>query len=672
MNLKKISLISILILIITVSAVSATENITYIENTDNRNLQVDISGNSVSDIQSAIDSAKDGDTINLGENKEYNIYQESITINKKITLKGDNVTITASSASGAISIRQSSDITISGITFINPIETPKYGEADFSGKAIYTQGSNNIIIDNCTFLNYRYGVEMYTTQDATIRNSYFNGSTVNVDRLSGTKAIQLMGSKNINIINNTFEGNILDGLSIAATSSNINIENNTFTNNIYPIFYGGASTEGNRIRNNRFTTCGMVNETVYNTYLKRNITVLYENLPYISLQKASNDIEITANEFIVKNNNIIIISEAENTAHGFPSTIGGINITNNIVKRADDNVDGSTVTFYYINVLQSLTLKPTDDIVLKDNNFTGIPGINNLKFEFGSIATSGNDVTIPKSKSDTYLSVDYVKDGRVIIALYNINGNTISNQEISYTIDGTTKTDTTDEYGHIYINGLSGSVKIDAKFKENKDYYASTLSATVQLGSAQTATKITASPLTVNAASAKGAKYQFKLTDSNGNPLDKKSVSVTFDGKIYAATTDSKGVASFILPAANAGKYQITLAFTGSSSYEGNVAVSTINIAKQATKLSVAKKTFKKSATKKVTAVLKDNKGKVLNGKKLTMKVNGKTYKATTNKKGVATFTVKLTKTGTFTATTKFAGDNYYTAKSLNSKIIVK
>jgi len=56
----------------------------------------------------------------------------------------------------------------------------------------------------------------------------------------------------------------------------------------------------------------------------------------------------------------------------------------------------------------------------------------------------------------------------------------------------------------------------------------------------------------------------------------------------------------------------------------------------------------------------------------VTLKVNGRTYKATTNSKGVATFTLKLTKKGTFTATTKFAGDSYYTAKTTSSKIIVK
>ena len=58
---------------------------------------------------------------------------------------------------------------------------------------------------------------------------------------------------------------------------------------------------------------------------------------------------------------------------------------------------------------------------------------------------------------------------------------------------------------------------------------------------------------------------------------------------------------------------------------------------------------------------------------KLTLKVNGKTYKATTDKKGKATFKItKLSKKGTFKATVKFAGNKYYKEVSKKVKIAVK
>lgn len=674
-NTLSISILLILLIAVSISAVSAENNETILTDTV-------VTGTDSASIQSAIDSASDGDTINLGENKEYNLSSNSVNINKKVTIKGNNVTITASASKGALSIRSASDVTVEGITFINPVDLPTYG-GKLDGKAIYVQASSNIKINNCRFLNYAYGIEMYSTSNSEVKDSYFNGATTSVSGMAGTgtKAIQLMGSKNIDIKNNIFDGQIYDALSIASGSSYVNIENNTFTNNTFAIFYGGASTEGNKIKNNRFITCGIINETYSYSFTvggktyAGNATIDIEDLPVIGLQKASSGIEIIGNEFTVKDNNRIIYSEAENTAHGFPSVIGNINITDNTVKRFDDNVDESSVIFYNLKVITSLAIDPTGDIVLKNNDFSDVPNINKLKLEFEGIKineTTG-DITIPKTKTSTYMSVVYAKANRVVVELSDLSGVTLTGEKISYTINGgASQSATTDEYGHIYINDLEGSVDLDLTYAGSDNYYRSTLSSDLQMGNTQTQTVIQASALTVNAINAKSTKYTFTLKDSTGKAVEAKTVSIAFNSKIYTATSASNGIVSFTLPIATAGKYAVTLAFTGDSTYKGSVAVSTIKIVKQATKLTVAKKTFKKSATKKVTAVLKDNKGKVLKSKKLTMKVNGKTYTAKTNSKGVATFTLKLTKKGTFTAATKFSGDSYYTAKSINSKIIVK
>ena len=46
---------------------------------------------------------------------------------------------------------------------------------------------------------------------------------------------------------------------------------------------------------------------------------------------------------------------------------------------------------------------------------------------------------------------------------------------------------------------------------------------------------------------------------------------------------------------------------------------------------------------------------------KVSLKVNGKTYTAKTNAKGLATFKItKLTKKGSFKATVNYAGSNNY------------
>ena len=97
-------------------------------------------------------------------------------------------------------------------------------------------------------------------------------------------------------------------------------------------------------------------------------------------------------------------------------------------------------------------------------------------------------------------------------------------------------------------------------------------------------------------------------------------------------------------------------------------------INKATSKLTAKKATFKaKTKTKKYSIVLKDNKGKAIKKAKVTLKVKGKTYKATTNAKGKATFKItKLTKKGTSIATIKFAGNKYFKSISKKAKIIVK
>ena len=70
---------------------------------------------------------------------------------------------------------------------------------------------------------------------------------------------------------------------------------------------------------------------------------------------------------------------------------------------------------------------------------------------------------------------------------------------------------------------------------------------------------------------------------------------------------------------------------------------------------------------------MKTNQNKALKKAKVTLKVKGKTYKATTNSKGKATFKItKLTKKGKYTATIKYKGNAYYNAISKKVKITVK
>lgn len=96
--------------------------------------------------------------------------------------------------------------------------------------------------------------------------------------------------------------------------------------------------------------------------------------------------------------------------------------------------------------------------------------------------------------------------------------------------------------------------------------------------------------------------------------------------------------------------------------------------AKKEASLSATAKTFKaKTKTKKYSVTLKTKEGKAIKNAKLTLKINGKTYKASTNIKGKAVFKItKLTKKGTYTAKVKFAGNKSYKGAGKKVKIKIK
>ena len=90
-------------------------------------------------------------------------------------------------------------------------------------------------------------------------------------------------------------------------------------------------------------------------------------------------------------------------------------------------------------------------------------------------------------------------------------------------------------------------------------------------------------------------------------------------------------------------------------------------------KITASSKTFKKSIKiKKYTITLKSAK-KAIKKVKVTLKINGKTYSATTNNKGKATFKIKkLTKKGKYNTIIKFKGNKLYKSATKKVKIIIK
>ena len=155
-----------------------------------------------------------------------------------------------------------------------------------------------------------------------------------------------------------------------------------------------------------------------------------------------------------------------------------------------------------------------------------------------------------------------------------------------------------------------------------------------------------------------GSVYSVRIVGDDGNYVGAGQVVVfKVNGATYKIKTNSKGYAKLLIKLVPK-KYVVTAKYRG---YE----VSNKIVVKQVLKASSITK--KKAKSYKFSAVLKTSKGKAIVGKKLTFKIKGKTYYAKTNKKGVATITIKLNlKVGKYNIKTT------YGKTTITNKITIK
>ena len=170
-----------------------------------------------------------------------------------------------------------------------------------------------------------------------------------------------------------------------------------------------------------------------------------------------------------------------------------------------------------------------------------------------------------------------------------------------------------------------------------------------------------------------GKYLSVTLKDVWGQALANKIVQISLNGNLYRVKTNSKGIAKLQINFAKAGVYPCTICFLGDEIHPAVNKLIKVIVKKQKAKLTTYKKKYNvKSKSKKLKAKFLTAKGKAIKGKKIIFKVKGKKYSAKTNKKGIATVKVKISKKGKYTFYAKFAGDNTYKAISKKSKLIIK
>ena len=357
-----------------------------------------------------------------------------------------------------------------------------------------------------------------------------------------------------------------------------------------------------------------------------------------------------------------------------------------VLNVVDENGDPiANITVYIATGLTGFSLNTTE------NGEVRVP-LNDWDVGNYTIVASfeGNGVYAPKSIESTvtigYKSV-IMRAGNIEMVyggndeygvwLMNTQGAALANATVAVNIGDAQYNLTTDETGYATLSLKSvdaGNYTVVASFAGNAIYGAESFSSTLTV--TPKATNFAAAK-TVNVlltAIKKGYYYEITLKDASGKVLANKKVTITFNGKTYTKTTNSKGLIKFKLASTTTGNKKLTMKFAGDNNYKATSKTATIKITKEATKLVASSASFNvNKKTKVVKVTLKDSKNKGVGGVKITLRVNGVNYVAKTVSSGVANVKItKLNKVGSFGASIKFAGNNYYKAASKAIKITVK
>ena len=337
-----------------------------------------------------------------------------------------------------------------------------------------------------------------------------------------------------------------------------------------------------------------------------------------------------------------------------------INVTDSYSTEIDESIslnsDDSAQGSYESNVDNDTS----EDVLGSENSNT----LSTNTEESNVLTSDGNgssNSTIDVSKTITSKDVTkyYKGSAKYTATFLDSYGNALSNVDVKITVNGKSYTKRTDSNGKISmdINLKPGSYKVVAT--NPKTGYS--LTTTFKILSTITSTDISKVYLD-------GRKFTATFLKSNGKALANKKVKFKINGKKYTVKTNSKGKASLSLTSLKKGTYKIT-----SYNTDGLTKVNTVKVVKSTkTSLTASDYTFLKSDSKTIKVKLLNKFGYAPpKGKVVKFKVNGKTYKATTNAKGIAKLKLPSLKAGVYTVKYTFSKSGYYKASSTTSKVTI-
>ncbi|MBQ6629849.1 MAG: Ig-like domain repeat protein [Methanobrevibacter sp.] len=654
---KKILIFSLIILaVISIGSVAAANEVSD----DGTVINVD---NTMSndEIQAQLDTVTDNSVINFAAG-EYNNVSLKITkdydVTEEVNQTDDNGTVTLVNQTKTIKTTLN-NITINGNGAVlrgSPAMSNYYdGIFEVANVNGFTLSGFNFICEGVKMANMK-------TPSCVIIFNTSNG-IIEDNNISGGRFGLYVGSKFTNPNYDTIvRNNVVTGVSdmgiISFGSARTHIYNNTVINPV---------NHGIDVRHNSGPNCIVENNTVIGA---REGIYLMHSAGHKAINNILNncDIGITcygSSNILCDKNNF-----TNNTKIGFLLSSGYKNI------QIGEENDYSGLVFVPMppTFTYNIVKGDADYVAATNGTFSQGDYNKNTYIVVSVLDKDGEQVNLENGATTVITddTISYYNNVTVKVWRNYDNNHIEAGEVINVTIDGVDYSGISDFTGAVYVNaaGLgSGKHYVSVKYPGNENLSASTWSGIIQIGSEET--KMTVQDITITTTTSKALTVTLK--DTAGNILANKEIQYTLNGKTYTTQTNAKGVATVKASFSSAGTRYYTFTFLGDDNHKASMATAKVTVKKtQLSKSTFAKQSFKVKATKKVKVTFKDAKGTALKSKKVTLTVNGKTYTATTNSNGVATFTVKLTAKKNYAATAKYAGDSKYFAKNLKQTIVVK
>lgn len=264
-------------------------------------------------IQEQIDQAEPGDTVTVSED----VAEESVTIDKPLTLQGDGVTMRNDAGETLLAV-ESEDVTIEGIRFVQ--EDTQIEESIVPGQEYEAVESEPVVSitdsEGFTFTNNEVkmiGSGLYAeASDAfTVTNNEFNGtysSYVN----QGLAAVELYETNQVTITGNDVE-NALDGFYLDSLQEAV-IHENAVTDSRYAVHLMYSSqVEGHSNRFQDNVNGLMIMDSEEAEFFENTLTDQFDVRGYGLLVYRSENIHLHDNE-ISRNSTGVKLEETENVS----------------------------------------------------------------------------------------------------------------------------------------------------------------------------------------------------------------------------------------------------------------------------------------------------------------------------------------------------------------------